>query len=340
MIEEHKNKDCLNTIRLLGAFQVFYYHTIIHLHISMPDCVTKSLLFIMGVPIFFFLSGYLNWFSSNRSSSATEYYNKRFWRIYPELWVAVFIEILSIIILYEKPIKWPLLGTFAVTQGTFLQFWTPGFLRGYGCGCPNGALWTICTIIQYYLIAYPLQKWLKDKSLRVWLFVLSISLAVGVLSNHLITFLPVIVGKIYSQLIIMYFWLFFLGTFAGKYVKQILPFVKKYFILLLLASYVIMILGIDVKMGLYGLIRSTTFCLGALGLAYACPRLNLRTDISYAVYIYHMIVVNAFIQMGLTDYKIYLLYVVIIVLIISIISTKTIGKASQNWKRRFTKSSL
>ena len=164
----NEKKDCLNTIRLIGAFQVFYYHTITHLSIDMPDCVTKCVLFIMGVPVFFFLSGYLNWFSSNRSNNAAEYYQKRFWRIYPELWVAVLIEILSIIILYRGTINWVSLGVFTITQGTVLQFWTPDFLRAYGCSCPNGALWTICMIVQYYLIAYPLQRWLKDKSVRIW----------------------------------------------------------------------------------------------------------------------------------------------------------------------------
>ena len=127
MTDFAKNKDCLNTIRLLGAFQVFYYHTITHMHISMPDSVTKSILFIMGVPVFFFLSGYLNWFSSTRSLTASDYYKKRFWRIYPELWVAVLFEVLTIVILYKEPINWLKLGAFTITQGTVFQFWTPGF---------------------------------------------------------------------------------------------------------------------------------------------------------------------------------------------------------------------
>jgi peptidoglycan/LPS O-acetylase OafA/YrhL len=340
MAEAQKNKDCLNTIRLLGAFQVFYYHTITHLHISMPDGVTKSILFIMGVPVFFFLSGYLNWFSSSRSNSVTEYYKKRFLRIYPELWVAVIIEILSIIVLYGKSINWPLLGTFAITQGTFLQFWTPDFLRGYGCGCPNGALWTICMIIQFYVIAYPLQRWLRDKSLRIWLLVLIISIVVGATSNFFVTLMPMIIGKLYGQLIFRYFWLFFIGLFVGKYAEQVLPFVKRYFLWLLITSGIVWLTGIDYNAGLYGIIRSTLFCFGALGLAYACPRLNIKTDISYAVYIYHMIVVNAFIQLGLTGSKQYLFATITAVLLISLVSTKTIGQLSQNWKRRYTNSSL
>lgn len=340
MAETYKHSDCLNTIRLLGAFQVFYYHAIIHLHVDMPDAVTHSVLFIMGVPIFFFLSGYLNWFSSKRSVNAVDYYKKRFWRIYPELWVAVLFEIVSIVVLYKQTISWPLLGTFAFTQGSFLQFWTPEFLRGYGCGCPNGALWTICMIIQYYLVAYPLQHWLIDKKLRTWSLLLGLSIVIGILSKPLVSILPMMVGKLYGQLIFRYFWLFFLGAFVGRYSKNFLPYLKKYFPLMLLLSGVVMLSNFDITIGHYGVIRSLLFCLGALGLSYTCPWLNVKIDISYAMYIYHMIVVNAFIELGLTGLKLYLVGAVIIVLIVSFVSTLTIGQFSKSWKRRFTNSSL
>ena len=340
MTEARKNRDCLNTLRLLSAFQVFYFHTITHLHISMPDAVTKCILFIVGVPVFFFLSGYLNWFSSSRSVNAGDYYKKRFFRIFPELWVAVILEIVTIVLLYRERINWPVLGVFAVTQGTFMQFWTPGFLRGYGCGCPNGALWTICMIIQYYIVAYPLQRWLKDKPLKAWIVVLAVSLAIGLLSNRFVAMLPEMAGKLYEQLVFRYFWLFFLGAFIARYSNEVLPFLKKYFLLLLLLSGIVWLCKFDINTGLYGVVRSSAFCLGALGLAYAWPWLNIKTDISYGVYIYHMIVVNAFIQLGLTGRKLYLLAVLAIVLTLSYISAKTIGRLSQNWKKRFTKSSL
>ena len=152
---KHTPTDCLSLIRLIAAFQVFYGHSIRHLDIPMPSVLSDCVRFVMGVPLFFFISGYLNWFSSERSVDALEYYRKRFWRIYPELWAAVILEILTIIYLFKGTINWPLLGVFGITQGTVFQFWTPDFLRGYGCGCPNGALWTICVIIQYYIISYP-----------------------------------------------------------------------------------------------------------------------------------------------------------------------------------------
>ena len=109
------------------------------------------------------MSGFLIWMSIARSTTFGQYCKKRFWRIFPELWVAVAVEIVAILLLYDHTIEWGKLSLFAVTQSTIFQFWTPDFLREYGCGCPNGSLWTICVLIQFYVIAFYVYKWLRGK---------------------------------------------------------------------------------------------------------------------------------------------------------------------------------
>lgn len=71
--------------------------------------------------------------------------------------MGVAIEIIAIILLY-RPLPVKDLAVFTATQATFLQFWTPASLRGYGVGTPNGALWTICVLIQFYIIAWFVQR--------------------------------------------------------------------------------------------------------------------------------------------------------------------------------------
>ena len=148
----------------------------------MPDVINVFFHFFVGVPIFFMLSGYLIWQSVGRSDNYPNYLKKRFWRIYPELWVSVAIEIVAIIVLYQQPIDYYKLALFAIGQATIFQFWTPDFLRGYGCGCPNGALWTICVLIQFYMIAYPLYKWLQGKSASRWVISIIVSLCISLLT--------------------------------------------------------------------------------------------------------------------------------------------------------------
>lgn len=161
--------DCLNTVRLLGALQVLYGHALHHLHIGFIPIAGDFINFFSGVPIFFTMSGFLIWGSCGRSSSYRNYLRKRFWRIYPELWVAVIIEMVVLLSLYEGPYNWPQTILFVFTQGTVFQFWTPDCLRDYGCGTPNGALWTIGVIVQFYIVAYFLFKWLHAKGLKRWL---------------------------------------------------------------------------------------------------------------------------------------------------------------------------
>lgn len=118
LINIERGGNCLNTFRLIAAFQVMYGHTIWHLDISMPSWINSIINFFDGVPIFFTLSGFLIWSSVGRSSSFKKYMNKRFWRIYPELWGAVAVEIAVLILLYNQPIDWPLMGLFTIGQAT------------------------------------------------------------------------------------------------------------------------------------------------------------------------------------------------------------------------------
>lgn len=161
-------RNSLNTFRLLAALQVLYGHVIAHLQLDRVPVVGDFISFFYGVPIFFTLSGFLIWQSIDRSKSFGDYIKKRFWRIYPELWVAVAVEIVVLLLLYRQPIDWPKMGLFAFGQATIFQFWTPAFLRGYGCGTPNGALWTITVLIEFYFCAYFIYKWLHNRKIAVW----------------------------------------------------------------------------------------------------------------------------------------------------------------------------
>lgn len=164
---EFKNNS-LNLIRLLAAIQVLWGHTLEHLELADIPILGQFIIFFSGVPIFFTLSGFLNWHSIGNSRTYKDYLKKRFWRIYPELWMAVAVEIIIIIVLYDHTIEWRQLLLFTLGQSTFFQFWTPDFLRGYGCGTPNGALWTITVLIQFYIIAYLLYKMLHKRRLFIW----------------------------------------------------------------------------------------------------------------------------------------------------------------------------
>lgn len=160
--------NSFNFIRLIAAMQVMAGHFIMHLDLPINRIISLIIYFFNGVPIFFGISGYLIWFSMERSVSYTQYLAKRFRRIYPELWAAVCLEILFMLFLYQG---WNIKGLipFILCQATVLQFWTPECLRGYGIGTPNGALWTIGIMVQFYISAWGVYKFMKGRKAGAWI---------------------------------------------------------------------------------------------------------------------------------------------------------------------------
>lgn len=267
-----------------------------------------------------------------RSASLSQYCKKRFWRIFPELWVAVLIEILVMLALFQGDIQWDKLGLFTIAQGTFFQFWTPDFLLSYGCGCPNGALWTICVLIQFYLMAYYTFKVLIGRNIRTWLIVISVFIFIAYLTPYIQQLLPKILGKLYGLTFLLYYWMFLIGAFLSEYKKRMLPICKKYWFAFCLMTIAIMVTGWDIQLGMYGMGRSICLFFCLIGFAYSAPCFDVTTDISYGVYIYHMTVVNAFIELGFIGEPRYLLLVTLLTFVISYISTVTIGKLSIRMK--------
>ena len=69
-------------------------------------------------------------------------------------------------------------------QSTVLQFWTPSCLRDYGCDTPNGSLWTIGVMVQYYVVLCLLHRFLHGKGIRRWILILMVGIVCNVLTPY------------------------------------------------------------------------------------------------------------------------------------------------------------
>lgn len=322
--------NCLNVVRLIAALQVMWGHAVSHLHITGMAIPSFVIYFFNGVPIFYAITGFLIYYSVERSPSFCKYIRKRFLRIYPELWVALIFEVGTLIFFAHDSINIKELSLFMFGQGTLFQFWTPDSLRTYGCGVPNGALWTIGIIIQFYLIVWWLYKLLKNN--KLFFLCLILALAVGVLSPRLASFMPEICYKLYSVTVIPYLWLFLIGVMLAKFKDSIIPLIARFWWCFLVISFLSYVSGIDLSTGLYGLVSSSFLVVGLIGFAYRYPNMNIKTDISYGIYIYHMIVMNVFIELGLVSHWYYLIAVAAITLLLAYLSTITVGRWSLSKK--------
>lgn len=317
---------------MLAAIEVLYGHTLGHLGIDGIPILDHFIHFFSGVPIFFTMSGFLIWWSIGRSKNFGEYLRKRFWRIYPELWVAVAFELIVLLCLYHDPINWLQFGTFAITQSTIFQFWTPDCLRNYGCGCPNGSLWTIGVLIQFYFFAYFMYKALHERKTWVWLVSFIGAVGVSMLLAVVSEYLPEIVGKLLGQTLLPYLWMFITASFVAEKKDTMLPLLKRYWWLLLISVLAVKYFRFDFYASYY-VLETILLFLCLTGFAYVFPNLNIKTDISYGVYIYHMTIVNALIAMGYTKKSVLLVVVLVSTCVLAWISTKTIGKFSKKMKK-------
>ena len=304
---------------------------IAHLDIDTPYLVDRIFNYFQGVPIFFLLSGFLIWESIDRSKNYTTYLKKRFWRIYPELWMGVALELIIIAIIYGiDDIKKFIL--FAFTQSTILQFWTPEFLRGYGCGTPNGALWTIGVLIQFYVIIWFIKKFLRDKGILTWGIVLGVSIVLGMVPQALKGYIPEIVLKLYEQTVFNYLYLFLFGAFLADKREQLLPFVKNYWYIVSAFAIFFYFIEIDIPWTSYDVIKGLLCGYGLIGFAYTFPKLNIEIDVSYGLYIYHMTIVNIMITFGFTGKVVHMVVALIGSFFLAYMSSITIGQWAEKRK--------
>ena len=288
--------NSFDLIRWVCALCIFLGHFITHFQVDSP--VLKFIAyFIRGVPVFFFLSGFLVARSLERYDTK-EFLIRRFFRIYPSLWVCIIINTILILCLYAvKPSLKESVIYFA-TQFTIGQFYTSSWLRGYGVGTPNGVLWTIGVDIQFYLVALLLAKRLKKCSLVKSLVLCGICtvLSFGIELANKTGMLPESLYKLLSVSIIPYLYIFLFGMTAYYHREKVLPFCVKW-VWLFVPVYTLWQFMPDsvqnaVMLVRYDAVSTILLLLMVIGLGYRFGKHRMKTDYSYAFYLYHMVVIN------------------------------------------------
>ncbi len=292
-------------IRLLAALQVMLKHALIHLGFDGPG--TELLGVFPGVPVFFFISGFLIFQSYGNSRGLYQFSVNRMLRIYPALVVCFAVSVAMV--LATGYLTWSDLASrpfliWAAAQLSVLQIYNAEFLRGFGVGVLNGSLWTVAVELQFYLLT-PLLAWATRNRSSVWAAIIGLgvaaNLAMGFWSGSF-------AAKLFSVSFPPWFYMFVLGAWLSTrsdwqaMLLQLHP-------LALLAAYAgagvlgdlagLRVIGNEVNPLSYLLLAMLVF-----RLAYARPdlseRLLGRNDISYGVYIYHMPVINLLVFHGLS----------------------------------------
>lgn len=334
-------------IRLFAAGQVAISHTFGHLGIEIPGSLW-FLGFFPGVPIFFVISGFLVSASFERRSSLRSYFANRGLRIYPALWVCLAVTCATLFIFY-RPESAPSLKSLAAWIGaqlTIAQFYTADFLRSYGLGTPNGSLWTIPVELQFYLllpvIVFGVGRMKWNPVIMVLIFVcLAIfnqyyAMLVGERPENLVL-------KLLGVSLLPYLYLFLLGIILNAYRAQMLVFLAGkaglWLALFTLATAILSQFGLEVSGNLLNPVSATLLGILTVSAAYTLPStanaLLKGQDISYGVYIYHVVFLNVAIHLEMKGSGIALVAVLSTTVVFALASWHFIEKPALRLKRHF-----
>jgi len=297
-------------LRLFAAIQVVIFHVSAHLKVSYDPSPLKWLIDLLGlfpgVPMFFAISGFLISKSyESKRDDLSGYFTNRALRIFPGLWICFAVSLITMLALGGLELSnlpTPSFLAYFVGQLSIVQFFTPSYLRDYGVGNPNGSLWTIPVELQFYVaipVLYALGRSLKARSFDAVLSAVAIvSFGVGVFIEARDSG----VAKILGISFLPHIWVFIVGVLVQRNFAQVHHHLVGKGLLWLSGFVVLKLLAL--KSGIAGaeLATGAILAVATISLAYSSRDLSHRVlkgvDVSYGVYLYHMVIVNALVETG------------------------------------------
>lgn len=336
-------------IRLLAALQVVYMHSMNHLKIdgSIATFYERFLQYFPGVPIFFTVSGFLIFWAFDRNRNIKKYTINRVLRLYPALYVCLVITV-GLLVLFSSfsLLANPSFYTWLVGQLSIFQFYTPEILRFWGVGTPNGALWTITVEVQFYILVpliFLLMRKVKGS------IVLSVLFLISALANfYLASMNENIIQKLSFVSVLPYLFNFLLGSAFYIFWNKFNSLIENKFLIwgLVYIAYIVIfgnVLGYELHAyqmtNIFHLITAILLSLLTLSFAFSFNNMSEKVlnhnDISYGVYIYHMLVVNTLVALGFQGKFQYFLTVFVVTVVLAAMSWKLIEKPALSLKNKF-----
>jgi len=329
-------------LRMLAATQVMFFHTTFHFRAALPSWV-QPLSALMGVPIFFTISGFLVSASlENLRFDLRAYFWHRALRIFPALWTCIFITLTVVLALGYR------MQTAADALWLPLQLvgalYTPNFLRTFGMGSYNGSFWTIPVELQFYILLpamYLLTKRFRGGS-GAFLALFALAFCSAVILGQVFPTTVGIVGvgqttlpqRLLGYTVIPTLYQFLLGVLLQRSKAQQQPWIRNRGHLWLCGfgiwAWLVPIspLSICIRMCLLGT--------AAISLAYSLPgamtHLFQRADISYGLYLFHGFWINVLLTCTKLQAKAACAAVFLLTTLTAIVSWYVVERPCLRWK--------
>ena len=294
--------------------------------------------------VFFVISGFLITASLDRNrTNIRRYLVNRVLRIVPALYIAFIMTFMALsyfgFINGETLKNLPFWG-WVIGQLTLFQFYTPDVLRPYGVSCPNGSLWTIPVEFVFYL-CLPVIIWLfrKRKIIGLSLFFL-----LSVACNAVLAKIGSdgLISKLIEVSVLPYLYIFLLGSLLYYTWDKIHGIFegKAYIFMIIYVLYVNLFDGPSYYItSVTVFIANILLCLLTISLAYTLPKIGKILhgfDLSYGLYVYHMVVVNIFVQSGFVGNVKYAIYALTISICLGMLSWWFVERKALQLKSRIS----
>lgn len=287
--EEDFSKNSFDLMRYWAAICIMLAHFAWQYGIYVSESNTainaiKSITtFFPGVVIFFSISGFLIAASYERSKSRKDFFVKRVARMYPELWICTLVNLIVVCVLAYNLLDKSII-TWLLTQVVGIAN-TPSCLDTFATGSINGALWTIFTEIQLYVVLGVTYNVLKKLSTKKWIVLLVFLAVCNVACDYAADAFGGAIAKLIERFFLTYAIWFFIGVFCYVKREAVIPALKKVIIPLLALYVVVKFVPVSIP-GYYSNIAAGILCpfivVGG-GIAYLrfAANATLHTEYSY-----------------------------------------------------------
>lgn len=356
---EHRKDNCFDFLRLFAALTVVVIHSVEHLDRSFLWVTPGSRFWFRdGVPLFFILSGLLVYRSCERCLQANrplwQFYFNRFLRVAPAIYAYVLVTVPFLLIIHTinlRAFKEPTFWAWLTSNVLLIPVYHPPLFKHFGVGVLNGSLWTIPSEVSFYLVVPLLFLFEKRVGYRgLFTFLILLSLTGLVILTRLSGSPEILVGKLYNVTFIPYFTFFTMGIFWLR-MWHCVPQRADIALICLLFYSLIRFDPFNIGFGnrpLLNPIWGFPLSYAVVWFGYNAPRIFQRFtsigDLSYGVYIWHMVVINSFLffrlpeKLATLSTTILHLVVIIITLCLALLSWWLVEKRALRWKPFSTRS--
>lgn len=339
-------------IRLVAALQVAITHVIVYLVPASRGSLWLGIVELFpGVPIFFFISGFLISKSFEKNSNVKEFVLNRFLRIYPGLAVCFIASVGAVWLagyFATVSVSFPEILVWVLAQLTVFQFYNPAGLRHFGTGVLDGSMWSITVEVQFYIlvpILYMLLRGARSSRQRTNAILLVLVLLFwGINKAYVVeatSYANALWFKLMGVSFLPWFYMFLVGVVFQRNFDVLSRWFAGRFVLAFGAYCVVAIAGnaflrwnvgntlnFVVFLALAVAIFSAAFSRNSLS-----DKMLRRNDLSYGVYIYHMPIANTLLAMGLGRSSLSFLSTIVLTLVCAYASWQWVEKPALRFKR-------